>query len=59
MNLPMRRQISSEPTSTEKVFWAEKFEYTTAIGLLTSLFSFILLITANFLSKKISDNSLW
>ena len=36
-----------------------KFEYTTAIGLLTSLFSFILLITANFLSKKISDNSLW
>ena len=23
MNLPMRRQISSEPTSTEKVFWAE------------------------------------
>ena len=36
-----------------------KFEYTTAIGLLTSLFSFILLITANFLSKKISENSLW
>ena len=36
-----------------------KFEYTTAIGLLTSLFSFIFLITANFLSKKISDNSLW
>ena len=36
-----------------------KFEYTTAIGLLTSILSFVLLLTANFLSKKISNNSLW
>lgn len=36
-----------------------KFEYTTAIGLLTSIISFVLLITANFFSKKISENSLW
>lgn len=36
-----------------------KFEYTTAIGLLTSLLSFVMLLIANFLSKKISDNSLW
>lgn len=36
-----------------------KFEYTTAIGLLTSLLSFVMLLIANFLSKKISNNSLW
>ncbi len=36
-----------------------KFEYTTAIGLLTSLIAFILLMTSNFISKKVSDNSLW
>lgn len=36
-----------------------RFEYTTAIGLLTSLFAFVLLMTSNFLSKKISNNSLW
>lgn len=36
-----------------------RFEYTTAIGLLTSLIAFILLMTSNFISKKVSDNSLW
>lgn len=36
-----------------------RFEYTTAIGLLTSLIAFVLLMTSNFISKKVSDNSLW
>lgn len=36
-----------------------RFEYTTAIGLLTSILSFVLLMTANLISKKVSDNSLW
>lgn len=36
-----------------------RFEYTTAIGLLTSLMAFVLLMTSNFISKKVSDNSLW
>ena len=36
-----------------------RFEYTTAIGLLTSIVSFVLLVSANFISKKVSDNSLW
>lgn len=36
-----------------------RFEYTTAIGLLTSLIAFVLLMVSNFISKKVSDNSLW
>lgn len=36
-----------------------RFEYTTAIGLLTSLLAFILLMTSNYISKKVTDNSLW
>lgn len=36
-----------------------KFEYTTAIGLMMSVISFILLTVANYASKKLTDNSLW
>lgn len=36
-----------------------KFEYTTAIGLLMSLVSFVLLIIANRLSRAFSETSLW
>lgn len=35
------------------------YGYTTAIGLFTSVISFIILITANKISKKISEVSLW
>lgn len=36
-----------------------KFEYTTAIGLLTSLVALVLLCIANFISRRLSENSLW
>jgi putative aldouronate transport system permease protein len=36
-----------------------KFEYTTAIGLLTSLVALVLLCIANFASRRLSENSLW
>ncbi len=36
-----------------------KYSYTTAVGLFTSLLSFILLAITNFICKKFSDNSLW
>ena len=38
---------------------ARRYSYTTAIGLFTSLINLILLISANKISKKISDTSLW
>ncbi|EFW38623.1 ABC transporter permease [Treponema phagedenis] len=36
-----------------------RFEYTTAIGLLMSFVSFILLVLANTISKRLTENSLW
>ena len=36
-----------------------KFSYSSAIGLFTSLINIVLLLGANFLSKKVTDNSLW
>lgn len=36
-----------------------KFEYTTAIGLMMSIISFILLTLANHFSKKVTDTGLW
>ena len=36
-----------------------RFEYTTAIGLFQSLVGFILIVAANKVSQKVSDNSLW
>ena len=36
-----------------------KYSYTTAVGLFTSVLSFILLAITNFICKKFSDNSLW
>jgi len=36
-----------------------QFEYTTAIGLFMSVISFILLFIANFISRKVSETSLW
>jgi putative aldouronate transport system permease protein len=35
------------------------FSYSTAVGLFNSLVNFILLISANKISKKIQDTSLW
>ncbi|WZL78989.1 ABC transporter permease subunit [Eubacteriales bacterium mix99] len=36
-----------------------RFEYTTAIGLFQSLVGFVLIVAANKVSQKVSDNSLW
>lgn len=36
-----------------------QFSYATAIGLFNSVINIIILIAANFISKKVSDNSLW
>lgn len=36
-----------------------RLEYTAAIGLFNSVVAFILLITANFISRKVSETSLW
>ena len=36
-----------------------QFSYATAIGLFNSLINIIILCSANFISKKVSDNSLW
>lgn len=36
-----------------------RFSYTTAVGLFMSIISFILIYSANFLSKKFSETSLW
>lgn len=36
-----------------------RFEYTTAIGLFNSLISFLLLMIANMISRKVSETSLW
>lgn len=35
------------------------FSYSTAVGLFNSVINFVLLITANFISRKVSENSLW
>ena len=35
------------------------FSFSTAIGLFNSAVNLILLITANFISKRVSENSLW
>ncbi len=36
-----------------------RFEYTTAIGLMLNVISFIFVLTANYISRKVSENSLW
>lgn len=36
-----------------------QFSYTTAIGLFSSIINFILIITANTISRKVNDTSLW
>lgn len=36
-----------------------QFSYATAIGLFNSVINILILISANFVSKKVSDNSLW
>jgi putative aldouronate transport system permease protein len=36
-----------------------RFEYTTAIGLFLSIISFAFVYVGNFVSKKVSENSLW
>ncbi|MNG33770.1 putative multiple-sugar transport system permease YteP [compost metagenome] len=36
-----------------------EFSYATAIGLFQAAINFILLITANRISRKVSENSLW
>ena len=36
-----------------------EYSYTTAVGLFNSVLNFILLVSANFASKKLTKNSLW
>ncbi|MCL2043054.1 MAG: ABC transporter permease subunit [Treponema sp.] len=36
-----------------------RFEFTAAIGLFNSVVAFVLLLMANFISRKVSDTSLW
>lgn len=36
-----------------------QYSYATAIGLFNSVINIIILVSANFISKKVSDNSLW
>lgn len=36
-----------------------QFSYSTAVGLFNSVINFVLLISANFVSKKLTDTSLW
>lgn len=36
-----------------------QYSYATAVGLLNSIINVILLVSANAISRKISDNSLW
>ena len=35
------------------------FSYATAIGMFNSVISFILVFTANYISRKVSETSLW
>ena len=57
--------ISSEIISTYVYrisfpdYGAPQFSYATAIGLFNSVINIIILVVANFISKKVSDNSLW
>ncbi|HHY82435.1 MAG TPA: sugar ABC transporter permease [Clostridiales bacterium] len=37
----------------------QRFEYTTAIGLLMSVIGFVLIVIANWVSKHVSETSLW
>ena len=36
-----------------------QFSYSTAVGLFNSVINFVLLISANFASKKLTKTSLW
>ena len=36
-----------------------QYDYATAIGLFNSLVSFIMLITVNWISKRVTETSLW
>jgi len=36
-----------------------RFEYSTAVSLFLSVISFVIVISANYLSRKVSENSLW
>ena len=40
-------------------FGMAQFSYATAIGLFNSLVNIVILILMNWISKKVSDNSLW
>ena len=40
-------------------FGIPQFSYATAIGLFNSVINILILVGANFVSKKVSDNSLW
>ena len=57
MNLPVSEVIS---TYVYKIgIMSNQISYSSAIGLFNTLINFIFLITVNFISKKISDISLW
>lgn len=57
MNLAVSEVIS---TYTYKIGLERlEYDYATAIGLFNSVISFILLITVNSISKKLTETSLW
>ena len=36
-----------------------QYSYSTAVGLFNSVVSLVLIVTANFIARKVSDTSLW
>ena len=57
LNLPVSEVIS---TYVYKIgITSAQYSYSAAINMFNTVINFILLITVNYVSKKVSDNSLW
>lgn len=64
MNTPGNAEVSNIISTytygiTLKNGTSSMFSYGTAIGLFNSVINIIILVSANFISKKVSENSLW
>lgn len=58
-NLTMKVADTISVYSYEMGLQKGRYSFATAIGLFTSVVNLILLVSANYISKKVSENSLW
>jgi len=59
LNIARSEVISTYVYKVGMTIGTGDFSFATAIGLFDSVINFLLLVTVNFLSKKLSDNYLW